>query len=136
MSQCEGLFVGEHVLAERGAEHGEPFYDRGEPLLRRIVKRGARTAETRMVTLGDALLLGIKPKRVGLAHHGIDSAKQCGIGMNPMPVPRDLRRDVPLEFKERVVGMRAGQDLKRIVGAIERPPAEFKSGDRIVEIRR
>ena len=49
-------------------------------------------------------------------------------------MPRDLRRDVPLEFKERVVGVRAGKDLKHIVERVERPPAEFKSGDRIVEI--
>ena len=43
--QREGLLVGEHVLAERRAELGQPLDDLGQALLRRAVERGAGAAE-------------------------------------------------------------------------------------------
>ena len=74
--QRERLLVGEHVLAERGAERREPFDDLGEPLLGRRVKRGAGAAEAGMIALDDALLLGGEPKRAGVAHQRVDALEQ------------------------------------------------------------
>ena len=48
----------------------------------------------------------------------------------------DLRRKLALDFEQRVVGVRAGQEPKRIADALQRPPAQFQRRDRIVEARR
>ena len=53
-----GLLVGEHVLAERGAERREPIPDLLQPLLRGRIEPGARAAEQRVVALQHARLLG------------------------------------------------------------------------------
>ena len=56
--QRVGLLVGQHVLAELGAEAREPLVDRGEPLLRRLVERRAGADEAGVVALEHARLLG------------------------------------------------------------------------------
>ena len=89
-----------------------------------------------MIALDDALLLGIKPERVGLPHQRVDAAEQRRIGVDLVPVAGDLRRHFALDFEQSVVGMRAGQQMKRIADALQRPAAQFQRRDRIVEARR
>ncbi len=87
------------------------------------VERGAGAAEARMIALDDALLLGIEPERVGFPHHRVDAAEQCRIGVDLVPVAGDLRRKFALDFEQSVVGVRAGQQPKRIADALQRPAA-------------
>ncbi len=52
-----GLLVGEHVLAERGAQRREPLPDLGHPLLAGLIEAGAGAAEGHLVALQHARLL-------------------------------------------------------------------------------
>ena len=80
--QRVALLVGEHVLAERGVEDGEPLVDRGEPLLRRRIERGAGARELHMMALEHALLLGRQRQPVARAMQARRSAgtapRPCG----------------------------------------------------------
>src|SRR4051812_17751338 len=62
-----GLLVGEHVLAECGAEPGEPLDDRSESLLAAAVESGAGALKTNVVAVENTPLLGIEPERIKLA---------------------------------------------------------------------
>ena len=121
--QRKGLLVGEHVLAERGAELGEPLDDLGEAFFGFTVESGAGAAEARIIALGDALLFGIEPERVGLPHHRVDAAEQCRIAVDLVPVAGDLRRKLALDFQQSVVGMRAGQQPKCVADPLQRTAA-------------
>ncbi len=132
----EGLLVGEHVLAERGAQSGEALGDFGKPLLRRIVEAGAGAAEAGVVALQHALLFGIEAERVDAAHQRIDAAEQRRVGVDLVPMPRHLRRHLALDLEQRVVGMGAGQEMEDVADARQRPPGELQRRDRIVEARR
>ena len=54
------LLVGEHALAELGAERRQPLADLGEPAPRRLVEPGAGAAEGHKVPFQHARLLGIE----------------------------------------------------------------------------
>jgi hypothetical protein len=73
------------------------------------IERGAGAAEASVVALEHALLLGGKPERIGLAHQRVDAAEQRRVGVDLVPVAGDPRRNLALDFKERVVGVGAGQ---------------------------
>ena len=57
------------------------------------------------------------------------------MGVNRVPMPGDLRRDIPLDFKKRIVAVRAGKKVKRIADAVERPPAQLHDDDGVGKAR-
>ena len=132
----EGLLVGEHVLAERGAQGGKALGDFGKPLLRGVVEAGAGAAEAGVVALQHALLLGIEAERVDAAHQRIDAAEQRRVGVDLVPMPRHLRRNLALDLEQRVVGMGAGQEMEHVADPRQRPSGELQRRDGIVEARR
>ena len=70
----ESLLVGQHVLAEVGAQRREAFDDFGKALLRRAVEGGAGAAKGGVIALQHALLLGVEAERIDLPA----SAHRCG----------------------------------------------------------
>ena len=69
-----GLFVRQHVLAERGAEARQPFADRRQARLGLRRRAGAGAGEIEMIALEHPRLFGGKPElvRIGL------QARRCG----------------------------------------------------------
>ena len=127
------MFVGEHVLAERRAERGEALDDFGEPLLGRRVEGGAGAAEAGVIALDDALLLARQIELVGLLHQRVDALEQVRIGIDGVPVPGELRRDLALDLEQGVIGMGAGQKVKHIADPLERAAAAFDRRNGVVE---
>ena len=68
------LLVGQHVLAELGAEARQPLVDGREPVLRRLLQRGAGAHEAGVVALEHARLFGIEAERCRAAR----KARRCG----------------------------------------------------------
>ena len=91
--KLERLLVGQHVLAERGAERREAFDDRGEAFFGRFIEARAGAAERGVVALDDALLFVGQVERGGVAHQRVDAAKKRAVGVDaiPMAVPFAVR---------------------------------------------
>ena len=62
-----------------------------------------------MIALKHTLLFGGKFERIALPHERIDAAEQCCVGADPVPVASDLRGNLALDLKERVVAVSAGE---------------------------
>ena len=107
-----------------------------EALLRRIVEAGAGAAEAGVIALQHALLLGIEAELVDVAHQRIDAAEQRRVGVDLVPVPRHLRRNLALDLEQRVVGMGAGQEMEYVADPRQRPSGELQRRDGVVEARR
>ena len=88
-----------------------------------------------MIALDHPLLFGVKSRGAGGLHHRIDASKQGGIGVNLVPVPRDLRRHDALDFQQGIVGVGAGKHMKDVIDPFEGASATFERGDRIGECR-
>ena len=134
--QREILLIGQHVLAERGAERRQPLDDRGEARLRRRFEAGAGAAEGHVVTLEHAFLLGGQAERVGLPHEGFDAPEQRRVGVDFVPVAGDLRGDLPLDLEQRVIAVGADQKVEDVFDPRQRTAAQFEGADRIIEARR
>jgi hypothetical protein len=109
---------------------------RGGAFLGGPVVGRAGAAEGSVVALEHALLLGVKAEPVGVAHKRVDTAEQRRIGVDPVPVARELRRNLALDRKQCIVGVGAGEDVEHIANALERAPAQFHGRDRVGEGRR
>jgi len=72
--QHVALLVGQHALAELGAEDGQAFADLGEPPAGRGVEPGAGTAECHEVAVQHPRLLGVEAALV--APERLDPPKQ------------------------------------------------------------
>ena len=132
----EGLLVGEDVLAECGAERREALHDLDEARSRRGAERRAGTAEGHMIALQHALLFGVEIEPVGPAHERVDAAEQGFVGVDPVPVARQLRRNLALDLEQRGVAVRADEQVEGGAHAFQQPPAQLQGGDRVGEIRR
>ena len=69
------MLIGKDILAERGAERRRALHDLDKTRSRRGIERGAGTAESRVVALQHALLLGVEVEPVGRAHEHVDAAE-------------------------------------------------------------
>src|SRR6185437_6702270 len=132
----EALLVGEHILAERRAELRQPLDDLRQALFRLALERGAGAAEGRVIALEYALLLGGEVKRLALLHQSIDATEQLRIGVEPVPVVRDLWRELALDRKQRLIAVGAGQKVEHLLDPCQRPAGELERCDGIAEIRR
>ena len=134
--KLERLLVGQHVLAERGAQRREAFDDRGEAFFGRFIEARAGAAERGVVALDDALLFVGQVKRADVAHQRVDAAKKRAVGVDVIPMACHLRCDLTLDFQERVVAVRAGQHVEHVADAGERPAARLQRRDGVGEARR
>src|ERR1700730_5385556 len=88
-----------------------------------------------MIALDAPLLFGIESSGTDGLHHRIDAPKQGGVGVNLVPVPRDLRRHYALDFQQGIVGVCAGKQMKDVIDPFEGASATFERGNRIGECR-
>ncbi len=129
----ERLFVGKHVLAERGGERRDALDDLGEALLGGTVEAGAGAAEADVIALEHALLLGAEPKGVGLLCERIDAAEQGRIGLDLVPMAGELRGDPAFQLEQGLVAVGADQHVEDVLDPGQRPSASLHGRDRIVE---
>ena len=133
--QHERLLVGKDVLAEGSAKRRQPLHDFAKPPLGRIVERRAGAAIARVITLDHPRLFGVQAGTAGRAPHGVDAPEQGGIGVNLVPMPRDLGRHRPLNLHQGIVGVSASKEGKHVVDALEGATAQLQRGNRIGECR-
>ena len=104
--------------------------------LRRGAERGAGAAEGHVIALQHALLFGVEIEPVGPAHERVDAAEQFFVGVDPVPVAGQLRRDLALDLEQRGVAVGADEQVEGGAHPLQQPPAQLKGGDRVGEIRR
>ena len=131
-----GLLVGEHVLAECGAERRQPLADRGEPLLVRGVEAGAGAAEGHVVALQHARLLGREAELAAALPQRLDAGEEAGMELDAVAVRREARRHLALDRLDGVVGVGAGEAMEHRGDVRQRPPAALQRRDRVGEARR
>ncbi len=71
-----GLLVGEHILAEGGAQRRQPLVDGGESSLGGRRQRRAGALEIQVIALEHPLLLGRQAEPVARAVERVDAAEQ------------------------------------------------------------
>ena len=129
------LLVRQHVLAEAGAERGEPLVDVGETGLRRGVERGAGALEHHVVAIEHALLLGREGEPIARAVQAVDAAEQGLVHQDAVPVLGLLRGELAFDLLDGVVGMRARQQVEHAAHAHERVAGSFQRCDGVGEGR-
>ena len=100
-----------------------------------LVQRRAGAAEACVIALDHPLLFGVQSNVLGGPHHRVDAPEQGGIGVDLVPVPRDLRRHDALDFQQGIIGMCAGKKMKDVIDPFEGAAATLERGDRIGECR-
>ena len=122
-TQRVSLLVRQHVLPELGAEARQPLVDGREPVLRRLVERGAGPHETGVVAVEHARLLGVKTERLAPAIELGDAGIERAVEIERVAVAGEQRRDVALDRLDGVAGIGAGQHEEHVGDAVERAPA-------------
>ena len=112
--QRVGLLVGQHVLAELGAEARQPLVDGRQPVLGRLVERAAGPHEAGVVAVEHAGLLGGQTERITLAVKLGDAGIERPVEVKRVAVAGEQRRDVPLDRLEGVGGVGPGQHEEHI----------------------
>ncbi len=131
-----GLLVGQHVLAERGAERREPLDDLGKPLA--FVRRESRAlaAVAGVVALQHAPLLGRQAKAVALLMERVEAGEQRLVHPDPGPMRGAARRDVALDRQQRSGRVGADQVPEHVVDALQGAAGILQRDDGVVEGRR
>ena len=118
----KGLLVGEHILAERGAQGRKALDDFGKALFRCVVEAGAGAAEAGVVALQHALLLGIKAERVAPRISVSSGANSAALVLNLFQcraicgeISRSISSSASLEWR------RSGDGTRRSTRASDRP---------------
>ena len=130
------LLVGQHVLAELGAERRRPLGDGGHTRLGLLVEPGARLDEAAMVALEYALLLQRQPKLLVILHQRVHPREQLGVLVDGHAVLGIAGRYLALDGLDLGRGVRAGQVEEYGRYAIEEPAREFERVDGVGEGRR
>ncbi len=129
------LLVGQQVLAERRAERGEPLVDLGQARLRRRGQRGAGARVLDVIALEHAPLLGREAELVAPTMQGIDAAEQALVHQDPVPVLGAARRQHALDLHDRIIGVRAGEQMEHPGHTLQQPAGGFERVDGIGEGR-
>ena len=119
-----------------GAERGEPLGDLRETRFGGGIKARAGAAESRVIALEHARLLGAELELVTLAPECVDAREQRVVEADLVPVRGELGRDLALDREQGVVAVRARERVKQRRDAGERPAAALQRRDRVVEARR
>src|SRR5258708_36749841 len=80
------LLVGQHVLAERGPETGEPLVDGGQPRLGGRSERRTGALEIQLIAFEDAQLLGRQAQALARAVERVDAAEQGCVVQDAVPM--------------------------------------------------
>ncbi len=129
------LLVRQHVLAELGAERGQPLGDRRHPLPGLGVERGAGLDEAAVVALQHARLLLGEAEVALLLHQRIDAPEQLGVLVDAHGVLGEARRHLALDRLDRLVGVGAREIVENGRHAIEAAPGALQRLDRVLERR-
>ncbi len=113
------LLVRQHILAEARAERRQPLVDGGEPFLRRRIEPCAGTLEPKMVALEHPRLLGREAELIAAAMQRIHAAEQGLVHRDLVPVLGVDRRELALDLLDRIVRVRAREQVEHIVEAGE-----------------
>ena len=94
------LLVAEQMVAERGAELGQPLVDLGPPLLGGLVEAGAGAVEVGVGALQQPHLLSRQAERGALLVQHRDAAEQHRVHHDRVPVPRHPQARLPCRSRE------------------------------------
>lgn len=130
------LLVGEHVLTEIGAEAGQLLVDAGELLLLRLRQLGAGLDEALPMPLQHPRLFQRQAELFALFPECIDAGEKRGIHADLRIVPRHLRRDLPLQRLDDLVGMRTGPVPEQCRDPRKLIAGNFQRHDGVLESRR
>ena len=121
------LLVAEQMVAERGAELGQPLVDLGPALLGGLVEAGAGAVEIGVGALQQPHLLSRQAERGALLVQHRDAAEQHRVHHDRVPVPRHPQGDFLVDLENRRIGVRRdqvvehGRDLgEQLAGALQR----------------
>ena len=121
-----GLLVGQNILAEGGAELGQPFADSGDPRLGVLRQAGAGAAEGDVIALQDPRLLGRETERIAPVPQRVDAGEQGVVKVNAVAMGGEPRRHLPLDRHQGVVRVGAGQRMKHRRHPVERRAAALQ----------
>src|SRR5262245_15130555 len=127
------LLVGEHILAERGAERREPLVDLSKPLARLGIERGTGALEHQVIALQHARLLGVEAKRLAALAERVDAAEQQLVEQDAVPVAGLTRRNLALDLEQRIVGVGARKHAKDPADPIQRAAGSLHRLDGVLE---
>ena len=131
-----GLLVCQHVLPELGAEARQPLINGRQPVLRRLVERGAGPHELCVIAVEHAGLLGRKAERRKAVVEVGDSGIERPVEIKRVAVAGEQRRDVALDRFDYIAGVGAGQHEEDIGDPVERAAAPLQGLDGVNECRR
>ena len=94
------LLVAEQMVAERGAELGQPLVDLGPALLGGLVEAGAGAVEVGVGALQQPHLLAGQAERGAVLVQHRDAAKQHRVHHDRVPVPRHPQARLPCRSPE------------------------------------
>ena len=108
------LLVRQHVLAEGRAEGGEAFVDFAEPRFRSGIERGARTLVHRVIAIEHARLFRRQAELPAAAVKRVDPPIQALVHEDSVPMLGRERRQLALDLLDRVVRVRAGEEIEDV----------------------
>ncbi len=129
------MLVGEHVLAERGAERRQPSGDLRKSRPRLGVEARALAAEGDVVALQHPHLLGIEAERNAPREQVVHPAEQRLVQIKPTPMPGEQRRDLALDRLQGITCFGARQHMEDGGDLGQGSAAALKVADRVFECR-
>ena len=130
------LLVAEQMMAEGGAEMGQPLVDLGHPLFRRLVEAGAGAMEAGIGALQQPHLLAGQGEGGAVFVQQRDPAEQHRVHHDRVPVPRHPQRHLLVDLEQRRIGVRRHQVVEHRRDLGEQFPGALQRGDGVGEIRR
>ena len=126
----------EHVLAEGGGQAGQLGVHRLQGFLVGVGQVGAGTDEVGVVTLEQALGLGVQAQGISLVVERLDAREELAVEQDRVLVGGELRRQGGLHLLDFGVGVGAGQVAEHRAGAVEQGAGFFHRDDGVHEARR
>ena len=130
------LLVAEQMMAERGAEMGQPLVDLGHPLLGRLVEAGAGAVEAGIGALQQPHLLAGQAEAGAVVVQQRDPAEQHRVHHDRVPVPRHPQRHLLVDLEQRRIGVRRHQVVEHRRHPGEQLARALQRGDGVGEVRR
>jgi hypothetical protein len=129
------FLVRQHVLAELGAQAGQPLIDRRQPVLACLIERGAGPHESGVIAIKYPDLLRRQAKRIAPGMEAADAGIERPVKVKHVAVAGEQRRDVPLDGLQGIGGVGPGQDVEHICDTIEVTSALLQGLDGVGEGR-